>query len=130
MSSEPNNRVSTPAVNAVWLPSPWQAIATRVRRPFRVIGSSSGSSLARRGRATAGFPLTERRPGRPSRSAEWEPGPLGTPHRDDVDHGGVPGASCRVARATRSAAMSVEKAVELIGTGDSVQDAVDEALDR
>jgi flavin-binding protein dodecin len=26
--------------------------------------------------------------------------------------------------------MSVEKAVELIGTGDSLQDAVDEALDR
>lgn len=26
--------------------------------------------------------------------------------------------------------MSVEKAIELIGTGDSVQDAVEEALDR
>ena len=26
--------------------------------------------------------------------------------------------------------MTVEKAVELIGTGDSVQDAIDEALDR
>src|SRR5438128_1508164 len=70
MSSDSNKRLSTPAVKAVWLPPPWQAIAIRGRRPLRVTG----------------------------------PPPEG--------------------------AGPVEKALELIGTGDSVQDAVTEALDR
>jgi flavin-binding protein dodecin len=46
-----------------------------------------------------------------SRSGEREAAPRWAGHRDDVS-------------------VTVEKALELIGTGDSVQDAVTEALDR
>jgi hypothetical protein len=41
-SSAPSSRLSTPAVKAVWLPPPWQAMATR-SRPISVIGPLYGS---------------------------------------------------------------------------------------
>src|SRR5688572_29470423 len=43
-SSAPNSRLRTPAVKAVWLPPPWQAIATLVR-PISVIGTTVGERL-------------------------------------------------------------------------------------
>src|SRR5919197_23708 len=42
-SSSRRRRLSTPAVNAVWLPPPWQAMATRLR--------STQGSLAQRSEA-------------------------------------------------------------------------------
>jgi len=57
--------------------------------------------------------------------------PDGRAGRDDGDRDETRrAASGCVAIALRVAAMTVQKAVELIGTGDSVQDAVTEALDR
>jgi flavin-binding protein dodecin len=54
-------------------------------------------------------------------SGEREARPEGGRRRDDVRHDDA---------GRRGPAMTVQKAVELIGTGDSVQDAVTEALDR
>src|SRR5689334_21466361 len=82
--------------------------------PFRSrrTAGATAARVVRRAAVTGGVRRAEARGRRTSRcSGEREAAPRQAGCRDDV-------------------AVTVEKALELIGTGDSVQDAVTEALDR
>ena len=71
-----SSRPRTPAVNAVWLPPPWQAMATRGRSGasgligVRWRGGARAAGMTRRLRADGGVTTTPWGPGRPA----WQEG--------------------------------------------------------
>ena len=81
--------------------------------PFIMVNYPKRGFLSHPSRIEESVTVSDGPPGQPAkrRSGQWESAPAAPGRRDD-------------------GAVTVEKAVELIGTGDSVQDAVTEALDR